>query len=154
MRVVAKRRQDASMPDPTFTPLDWTEVRLARLDAKKPLRRLPSLVREAAILLWRTSPSRFVFTAILQVLLATGAATQLVTGRNALALVLAAPGSGRPLAELARPLIWFGAVTAALQLLRSLESLSVEALRMEVSHAALGEVLDAATAVDLEAFET
>ena len=146
--------EDAGGNGARFAPLDWTEVRLARLDADKPLRRLPSLVREAARLLWRTSPSRFVFTAVLQVLLATGAATQLVAGRDALTLVLAAPRKGQTLGQLAHPLAFFGIVTAVLYLLRALEGLSVEQLRMHVSHAALGEVLDVAAAVDLEAFET
>lgn len=111
-------------------------------------------MREAAYLLWRTSPSRFVFAAVLQVLLATAVATQLVAGRDALALVLAASGSGQALRELVGPVAFFGAVTAVLHLLRALEALSVERLRMQVSHAALGEVLDVAAGIDLEAFET
>ena len=140
------------MPDSST--LDWTQVRLARLDARKPLRRLPHLAREASLLLWRTSRSRFVLTAVVQLLLATAVALQLVAGRDALALVLSASGSGRPLGDIAGPVIFFGAVTAGLHLLRAVETLVVERLRMQVSHAALGEVLDVAAAVDLEAFET
>ena len=135
-------------------PLDWTEVRLARLDARKPLRRLPSLARDAARLLWRVSPRRFALTAALQVFIATGAATQLLAGRDALAMVLDAPRSGASLDTLLPPLLMLGAVTAALHVLRSIEFLSEEALRTEVAHAALGEVLDVSAAVDLEAFET
>ncbi len=135
-------------------PLDWTEVRLARLDAEKPMRRLPGLVAGAAGLLWRTSPSRFVVTAALHVLLATGAATQLLLGRDALALVLAAPSERTPLSDLIPSLAVLGTVTAGIYILRALERLTEEELRLRVAHAALGEVLDTAVAVDLEAFET
>lgn len=135
-------------------PLDWTEVRLARLDAEKPLRRLPALVAGAAGLLWRTSPSRFVVTAALHVLLATGAATQLLLGRDALALVLAAPSERTPLGDLIPSLAVLGTVTAGIHILRAMERLTEEELRLRVAHAALGEVLDTAVAVDLEAFET
>ena len=137
-----------------FAELDWAEVRLARLDAKKPLRRLPGLVANAARLLWRTSPSRFAVTAALQVLLATGAASQLLLGRDALALVLAAPTSGTPIGELVPSLAVFGAVTAGIHVLQALERLTEEELRLKVAHAALGEVLDTSVAVELEAFET
>src|SRR5687768_8895445 len=100
----------------SVAPLDWTEVRLARLDARKPLRRLPGLVRDAARLLWRVSPRRFALTAGLQVLLATGAATQLLAGRDALAQVLAVPGDGRAASSLVPSLVVLAALTAALQL--------------------------------------
>jgi ATP-binding cassette subfamily B protein len=135
-------------------PLDWTEVRLARLDARKPLRRLPGLVRDSARLLWRVSPRRFALTAAVQVLLATGAATQLLAGRDALAAVLAAPGDGRAVSSLVPSLVFLAMVTGGLQILRSFEGLSEEALQAEVAHAALGEVLDVSAAVDLEAFES
>jgi ATP-binding cassette subfamily B protein len=95
-----------------------------------------------------------VVTAVLQVLLATGAATQLLLGRDVLALVLAAPSAGTPIGDLLGPLLVFGAVTAAIQILQSLEGLTEEELRLKVAHAALGEVLDTAAAVDLESFET
>ena len=137
-----------------FAPLDWTEVRLARLDAEKPLLRLPGLVASAARLLWRTSPSRFVVTTVLQVLLATGAATQLLLGRDALALVLAAPSSSPSVRALVPSLALFGTVTAAIHILSALERLTEEELRLRVAHAALGEVLDTSAAVDLESFET
>jgi ATP-binding cassette subfamily B protein len=138
----------------SFAPLDWTDVRLARLDARKPLRRLPALVRDAARLLWRVSPRRFLVTAVMQILIATGAATQLLAGRDALALVLNAPRTGASSADLVPPLLLLGAVTAALHILRSVEFLGEEALQNQVAHAALGEVLDVAAGVDLEAFET
>jgi ATP-binding cassette subfamily B protein len=138
----------------SVAPLDWTEVRLARLDARKPLRRLPGLVRDAARLLWRVSPRRFAMTAGLQVLLATGAATQLLAGRDALAQVLAVRGDGRAASTLVPSLAVLAVVTAGLQLLRSVDGLTEEALRTEVAHAALGEVLDVSAAVDLEAFES
>jgi ATP-binding cassette, subfamily B, bacterial len=138
----------------TDSSLSWAEVRLARLDAKKPLRRLPILVGEAARLLWRTSPGWFVFTAILQVLLATGLATQLLAGRDLLDAVLTAADRGDDLADLREPLLVFAAITIVLHLMRAIERTSVERLRLLVSHAALDEVLDVATSVDLEAFET
>jgi ATP-binding cassette subfamily B protein len=143
----------------SVAPLDWTEVRLARLDARKPLRRLPGLVRDAARLLWRVSPGRFAVTAVLQVLIATGAATQLLAGRNVLADVLAVPPGGAAAAaehaaRLLPSLLTLAGLTAALQILQSIEGLSEERLRTEVAHAALGEVLDVSAAVDLEAFET
>lgn len=43
---------------PTVVPLDWRTARIARLGARKPLRRLPGLVRDAARLLSRVSPRR------------------------------------------------------------------------------------------------
>lgn len=138
----------------SVAPLDWTEVRLARLDARKPLRKLPGLVRDAARLLWRVSPRRFALTAVLQVFIATGAASQLLAGRDALAMILDAPASGSSLGELLPPLLVLGAVTAGLHILRAIEFLSEEVLRTEVAHAALGEVLDVSAAVDLEAFES
>ena len=138
----------------SVAPLDWTEVRLARLDARKPLRRLPGLIRDAARLLWRVSPRRFALTASLQVLLATGAATQLLAGRDALAQVLAVRGDGRAAESLVPSLVVLAVLTGALQLIRSVEGLSEEALRTEVAHAALGEVLDVSASVDLEAFES
>ena len=141
-------------PAGVVDPNDWTAVRLARLDAKRPLRRLPRLLADTARLLWRTSPSRFATTTVLQLLLATGAATQLVAGRNALALVLAAPARGARLGDIAGPLLTVGIVSAVLQVLTSLDTIVQEELRLKVAHAALGEVLDVATAVDLEAFES
>ena len=135
-------------------PLDWTEVRLARLDARKPLRRLPGLIRDAARLLWRVSPRRFALTASLQVLLATGTATQLLAGRDALAEVLAVRGDGQAASSLVPALVTLAALTAGLQLIRSVEGLTEEALRTEVAHAALGEVLEVSASVDLEAFES
>lgn len=134
--------------------MDWTDVRLARLDAKKPLRRLPALAADAARLLWRVSPGRFLFTTVLQVVIATGAATQLLAGRDALATILDAPGTGATFGDVIGPLALVGAVSGALHVARSVETLSEEHLRAEVAHAALGEVLDTAAAVDLEAFES
>ena len=150
----------------SVAPLDWTEVRLARLDARKPIRKLPGLVRDAARLLWRVSPWRFAVTAALQVLIATGAATQLVAGRNALAEVLAVPpssgqadatgatGALEQLHDLVPSLVTLAVLTAGLQILRSIEGLSQERLKTEVAHTALGEVLDVSAGVDLEAFES
>ena len=136
-------------------PLDWTAVRLERLNAQKPLRRLPGLIRDSSRLLWRTSPSRFATTVVLQMLLATGAATQVLAGRDALADVLAASQSDSvTLSDLARPLLFLAGVTAVLQLLRSIDGMAQEELRLKVAHAALGEVLDTSAAIDLEAFET
>ena len=112
------------------------------------------LVGEAARLLWRTSPGWFVFTAVLQVLLATGLATQLVAGRDLLDAVLTAADQGDDLTALREPLLVFAAITIVLHLMRAVERTSVERLRLLVSHAALDEVLDVATSVDLEAFET
>lgn len=134
--------------------LDWTETRLARLDARRPLRRLPGLVRDAARLLWRASPRRFALTSVLQLCIAAGAAAQLLAGRDALALVLSAPETGTGFETLVGPLLWLAMVTGLLQVLRAAQGLSEEGLRSEVAHAALGEVLDVATVVDLEAFES
>lgn len=133
--------------------MDYTALRLQRLDARKPLRKLPSLVADAARLLWRTSPSRFALTSFLQILLATGAASQVVAGRNALSQVLAAPGRGLELTDLARPLLIVAVISGLLQILQALQEMTEGDLRQQVAHAALGEVLDVATTVELEAFE-
>ena len=127
---------------------------MARLDAKRPLRRLPALAADAARLLWRVSPGRFLFTAVLQVVIATGAATQLLAGRDALATILGAPSTGATFRDVIGPLALVGAVSGALYVARAVETLSEENLRTEVAHAAVGEVLSTAAAVDLEAFES
>ena len=136
-------RRSASLYDNIRTPAE-----------QRTLRRLPSLVAQAIRLVRRAG--RGVFTAAVVVQLASGVlvAVQVLAARYVLEQVIEADREGGGLGAVAPSLLVLVGLTALLGLaaaaVRELSTLLTEL----VSREATGQILEVATAVDLEAYET
>jgi ATP-binding cassette, subfamily B, bacterial len=123
-------------------------------EARVDMRRLPSLIRRGVRMVWESGRSDFLLSTVLQATGGAGIAVQLLLAQRALqALLDASRGGG----SLSRVVPWAAAVAAvsALQFFASaLQRERQQLLGELVSRHAEGRVLDVATAVDLEAFES
>jgi ATP-binding cassette, subfamily B, bacterial len=121
---------------------------------RRTLRHLVPLVRDAIALVWRAGRREFAVAAALQVLGGLGVAAQLLLAKQVLDTVLAADRSGESLRGALPGLLLLigvtGLVTAASVVRTEQQRLLGELARREAQN----RVLDVATAVDLEAFET
>ena len=121
---------------------------------KRKLRELVRLVRDAIALVWRAAPREFVTAATLQVFAGLAIAAQLLLAKEVLDRVLEAERTGASLSGALPGLLLLigvtGLVTAASVIRTEQQRLLGELARRE----AQDKVLEVATDVDLEAFET
>jgi ATP-binding cassette subfamily B protein len=126
----------------------------AEAETKRSPRELVRLVREALQLVWRAAPREFLLAASLQVLAGVGAAVQLLIAKRVLDELIAAEEAGATFEDAIPAAVLFGvvtlAITAAGVIQREYQRLLAELTRREAQN----RILDVATAVELEAFET
>jgi len=124
-------------------------------EAKVDVRRLPAVAGRGLRILWDAAPGDFVLSVALQAVGGLGIAVQLLLGQRALAELLAAEGAGG--GSLGDVLPWAVAVAvvaAALFFASAVQRERQQLLGELVSRHVQGKILDVATAVGLEAFET
>ena len=117
------------------------------------IRHLPTLAAGAVRLVWRAGRLEFAVSAFLQTLSGIGIAVEVLVGRKVLAELLAAQRHGDGLASLLPAVGVLGGVMLLLGLASAAQTEVGRVLAELVAREAAGEVLDAACAVDLEAFE-
>ena len=118
------------------------------------LRRLPEISRQALAIMWRAARGEFVLMTALQVVSGFGIVAQLVVGREALAALLRAAGTGVRLADVAGWAVAVAAVTVAMTVAGVLQHERQEILTDNVNRFVEGELLRVAAEADLTAFET
>jgi ATP-binding cassette subfamily B protein len=126
----------------------------AEADTKRTPRELARLLRDALGLVWRAARKEFLLAASLQVLAGIGAAVQLVIAKSVLDELLAADRAGTDFEDAIPAAVLFVAVTLAITaagvIQREYQRLLAELTRREAQN----RILDVATVVELEAFET
>ena len=145
--------EDAGPAESTYSSLEFMQEFVANQFAKKPLRRLPRVIRRAIAVVWETDKARFLLVTGISLLTGTGTAVQLLAGRSAFAAVLAARASGHELSTAFPSLIRVAALAIVLAALSQVRTYHEAMLRVKVTRAASSHVLDAATKVDLRKFE-
>ena len=123
-------------------------------ERRRTLGQLLGLVRDALALVWRAARREFLAAAALQVLAGLAVGVQLVLAKRALDAILAAERTGGDFDAALPAAAAFLATTVAIQaagvVAREQQRLLAELTRRE----AQDRILDVATAVELEAFET
>lgn len=117
---------------------------------RAPLRRLPSLLRDALRLVREAAPRDALLVVVLQAVAALGAVAQVLVGRGVLEAVTVRDRSGQAVAGV----VALAAVTAAVGAVQALSRERDQLLGELVSRHAQGRILDVAVAVELSAFET
>ena len=135
------------------------EVRRAGIDevwrdADRSLRRLPVIVVGAVRLVHRAAPRELALSFALQLVAGAGVAVQLLVGRHLLATILQADRLDMGLRDVLPPLLAFLAVSAALGFAYAVRNDLQRLMAELVGRHAQGHILDVATLVDLEAFES
>lgn len=139
-------------PKAPLSPFD-----LLQPDVDRSLRRLPRLLGQALRLVWQADRPDVLILVGLQVLSGVALAAQLLVARTVLTDVIAATGttSGRPtLADVAPGLIVLAAITALSAFAQAAGPERQRVLGERVGRAAMGRIIDASTAVELEAYES
>ncbi|MGH8872858.1 MAG: ABC transporter ATP-binding protein [Acidimicrobiia bacterium] len=121
-------------------------------EGKVSLRQLPQIARSAFELVWAAGRREFLTTTALQVVNGVGIAVQLLLGQKALAALLDSDGAG--LSAVAPWAVALAVTFAVLFIGSSVQREQQQILGQLVSREVRGQLLDVATAVDLEAFET
>ncbi len=117
------------------------------------LRRLPTLVRQTVRLVWSAGRRELVVTTLLQLLQGLGVTAQLLLGKRVLESVLASSQAGGGFDEVVPGLAALVGLTVLLSFAAAVQVEQSRVLGELVARAANERVLDAAGAVDLEAFE-
>ncbi len=120
-------------------------------EGKVSLRRIPAIARAALRLVWAAGRREFLIATSLQVLNGAGIAVQLLLGQRALAALLDSNGGLAPVTPWA---IALAATAAVLFIASSVQREQQQILGQLVSRRVRGRLLDVATEVHLEAFET
>jgi ATP-binding cassette, subfamily B, bacterial len=118
------------------------------------LRRLPGIVTGALRLVREAAPRELAVSAALQLGTGAGVAVQLLLGRELLAEILRTDRVGGGLADVVPTLVVFLAVTAAVQFAQSARSELQRVLGDLAGRHAQDRIIDVATIVDLEAYES
>jgi ATP-binding cassette subfamily B protein len=121
---------------------------------RRSLRQLPSLVRGGVRLAWRAGRAPLVGSAVLQLLAGVAIAGQLLVARALLHDVIATERSGGSFGEVLPALLLMGSLTVLLAVAAVVQSELSALLGELMSRQASREILDVASAVDLEAYET
>jgi ATP-binding cassette subfamily B protein len=123
-------------------------------EAKVDFRRLPAVARRGVRILWDAAPADFVLSVALQAVGGLGIAVQLLLGQRALAALLAASRDGGSLGDVLPWAVAVAVVAAALFFASAVQRERQQLLGELVSRHVQGTILDVATAVGLEAFDT
>ena len=152
---------DEPADDPAGHPVDDEEVTPTTVfdlmtggRAATDLRRLPEISRQALSIMWQAGRGEFLLTTSLQVVSGLGLVAQLVVGREALAALLRAVGSGAGLGDVAGWAVAVTVVTMAMTVAGVVQRERQEILTDHVNRFVEGELLEVAAAADLTAFET
>ncbi|MCA1839095.1 MAG: ABC transporter ATP-binding protein/permease [Actinobacteria bacterium] len=121
---------------------------------KKPLRDIPKLTKHSFLLVWRADKRALLTSTLLQAFTGLGGGAQLLIGKQALGSFLTANKVGAGTKNVVPSLIAFGIVTALIKIASALQSYQQTVLTYKTARAAMDEVLTAACAVDLAAFES
>lgn len=117
-------------------------------------RETASLLRFGATVAWCADRRRVVAMLVLQLLSSTGLVVQLLAGKAALTGAFAPQPDQQRVAALLGPLVIIGLVQVGKSMLTLASSRVGGLLSLQVERAAVGEVLDAAVAVELAHFES
>jgi ATP-binding cassette subfamily B protein len=123
-------------------------------EAKVDMRRLPSLARRGVHILWQAGRRDFLLSTVLQTAGGAGIAVQLLLGQRALQALLEASRGGGSVASVLPWAVAVAVVAALLFFATAVQRERQQILGELVSRHVEGRVLDVATAVELEAFET
>ncbi len=116
------------------------------------LRRLPELFARAVRITWGAAPRQLMITSIVQVLAGLGVTAQVLIAKRVLTVALA--GNGRvQLSALLPSVVALAAITAALQFANTVNVEVTRVLAGLVEKFAIGQVIEAATSVDLLDYE-
>lgn len=121
-------------------------------DGRVALRHLPRIGREAFHLVWVAGRKEFLTSSGLQIVNGVGIAIQLLLGQRALAALLDPDSTG--LSAVAPWAIAVAATAAIMFIASAVQREQQQILGQLVSREVRGRLLDVASAVDLEAFET
>lgn len=135
----------------------FTPFELLSPDVDRSFRRLPRLFGQALRLVWEADRRDVVLLVGIQVISGVALAAQLLVARSVLADVISAAGgaAGSPtLGTLAPGLIALAAITALSAFAVAAGPERQRVLGERVGRAAVGRIIDASTAVELEAYET
>ncbi len=117
------------------------------------LRRLPPLIRDAFVVVWRAASRELSWAIALQVVAGLGVVVQLLVGRHVLETILTADRLDREASSVVPGLVALLAVTAVLSFAAAARNHLQTLLTELTSRHAQGRILDIAAVVDLEAFE-
>jgi ATP-binding cassette subfamily B protein len=117
------------------------------------LQRLPRLAAGAVRLVWRAGRTEFATSAVLHIISGIGIAVQVLVGQRVLDHLVTAQRQGEALTSLLPSIGVLGGVMLLLGLASAAQREIGRVLTELVSKEAANQVLDAACAVDLEAFE-
>lgn len=120
---------------------------------RRSLRQFPGLVRRALRLAWQAGRGTLLAAAVLQLLAGVGVAAQLLVARRFLAELIAAEQTRAGFDHVLPTLLLLAGVTAFLALSAAVLSELSALLSDLMSRQASREILDVASAVDLEAYE-
>ena len=137
-----------------------TEARRAGIDEvfrspeDRSFRRLPRIAGGALRLAWSAAPRELTGSFVLQVLTGAGVALQLLLGRRVLDTILQADRLDLGMGDVVPALVAFLAVSAALSFAYAAQSELTRLLGEVVGRHAQDRIIDVATVVDLEAYES
>ncbi len=117
--------------------------------SRRPIKRLPRLVGQAVVLVWRAAPRQFALSVVLQVGAGLGLAGQLLAGRRLLASVLAGQGLDAVLDDL----VLLTILTALVSFAGMARTEQQRILSELVARYATNKVIEVASAVDLIAYD-
>jgi ATP-binding cassette, subfamily B, bacterial len=143
--------------DPPPAGLAWRDLLplLAGPDQERtPLRQLPRLAREALGLVWAAAPRELVASVVLKALGGAGLGAVLLLGRDVLAGILSADRLGASSAQVLPRLALLTAVIAILGISAAIGRELSSVLGELAGRHARGKLIDVASAVELDAYET
>jgi ATP-binding cassette subfamily B protein len=118
------------------------------------LRRIPGATRQGLRILWAAAPRELLVSTGLQAVGGLGIAVQLLLGQRALAALLEASRTEGGLSAVLPWAVAVGVVAAVLFTASTVQRERQQILAELVTRHVAGQILDVATAVELEAFET
>lgn len=133
--------------------IDAVELRVAAKSAPKSVGRLGALIRESLSLVWRAGGRIFVLSLLSQIAAAGALAGQVVVVQRLLDAILQI-GSGGSAETLTGPVLALAALTACATLLTTAQAYLQRLLGERVARMMWSQVLDVATGVDLQHFES
>ena len=117
------------------------------------LRRLPALVRDAFMMVWRSARRELSWAIALQLVSALGVVAQLLVGRHVLETILTADRLDHSVSRVVPGLVALLAITALMHFVGAARGHLQTLLSELTARHAQGRILDVAAVVDLEAFE-
>ena len=140
-------------PDRQASPKAHPDLSLLLVPRTERLRNLPRLLRQTVVMAWSAGRRELLTTAFLQLLQGVGVTVQLLLGKSVLESLLDSSQTVRGFSHVVPSLAALVAVTVLLSFAAAAQAEQSRILGELLARAANERVLDAASAVDLEAFE-